>query len=102
MLKDQFVADLDIIFDEDEHAELHTINGEQIVIIEDNDQLEKRSRLEYEGVVVGDLLYYAKASDFSKRPFPGDVQVYDGNTYKVFDCRDSEGLYEIILKGDFS
>ena len=102
MLKDQFIADLDILFDEDEHAEMCTINGNQIIIIEDNDQLVKRSKLEYEGVIVGDLLYYAKVSDFSKRPMPGDVQVYEGDTYRVFDCRDSEGLYEIILKGDFS
>lgn len=99
MLKDQFISDLDFLFNTAEHASIHMINGKSISIIEDNDQLVKRSKLEYEGVIVGDLLYYAKVSDFSKRPRPEEIQNFDGDPYKVFDCREVDGVYEIILKG---
>ena len=102
MLKDQFTSDLDFFFNSDEHASEHNIDGNIIIVIEDNDQLVKRSKLEYSGVIVGDLLYYAKVSDFLTRPKPDEVQTYDGNPYTVFDCRDDEGVYEIILKGAFS
>jgi len=99
MLKDKFISDLEFLFNTEEHATEHTINGKSMNIIEDNDQLVKRSKLEYEGVIVGDLLYYAKVSDFSKRPRPDEIQNFDGDPYTVFDCREVDGIYEIILKG---
>lgn len=101
MLKDLFESDLNIFFDLDEHAETHTIDEKTMTIIVDNEQLMKRSKQEFEGVIVGDLLYYAKVSDFLKKPRPDEIQIYDGDQYQVIDCREVDGMYEIILKGAF-
>jgi hypothetical protein len=96
--KELLQNDLNVFINIDEFGEQHTINKQRINIVIDNDRLKHRSKVEYEGVVVGDILYYAKASDFIKKPRVDQIQEFDGKQCMVFDVREDMGLLEIILK----
>jgi len=96
-LKDQVRADLDVFFNTGEFAETHVIDGRSLNIIVDNDQLKERSVKEYDGISVGEILYYVKASDYGERPEQGTPQIFDGRQMYVFDAREDTGVYEIIL-----
>ncbi|HHW03408.1 MAG TPA: hypothetical protein GXX35_11490 [Thermoanaerobacterales bacterium] len=97
-LKDIIQMDLDVFFNLDEFAESHIIDGRPLNVIVDNDRLQQRSQKEYDGIYVGDLLYFVAAKDYGSAPKPGSVQVFDGRSYTVFDVRQDMGVYEIILK----
>ncbi|MFO7153943.1 MAG: hypothetical protein DIU64_003140 [Caldicoprobacter oshimai] len=88
--------DLAIFFND--FAEPHTINGKVINIIVDNDRLIQRSKKEYDGLSVGELLFYVKKTDFGERPEVDAPLIFDNRQMYVFDCREDEGIYEIILR----
>ena len=96
--KDYLSQDLSTFFNSDEFAELHDINGRQFFVILDNDRLSQRTQREYEGIYVGDLLFYVSASDYGARPKPGEVIKFDQAPYEVFDVKEDGGIYEIVLK----
>lgn len=98
--KDQIAQDRAVFINTDEFAEEHVIDGNTVSITVDNDRLIERSKIEYAGVMVGNILYFAKSEDFDRKPEPEDVQDFDGDDYKVFDVREDDGMLEIILKGD--
>ncbi|WP_422447808.1 hypothetical protein [Thermoanaerobacterium sp. DL9XJH110] len=96
--KDIIQSDLNVFFNLDEFAETHTIDGRPLNVIVDNDRLQQRSKKEYDGISVGEILFYVKASDFGERPEQGTPMVFDGRQMYVFDCREDDGVYEIILQ----
>lgn len=97
-LKDYLNADLETFFNLDEFAEPHSINGKTLNVVIDNDQLTRRSKKEYDGITVGEILYFVKAEDFGERPEQGTPQIFDGRQMYVFDCREDNGVYEVILQ----
>ncbi len=96
-LKDYFSSDLNIFINSDDFAEIHTINKRQLTIIVDNDRLMHRSKKEYDGISVGEILYFVKKSDFRECLEEGTPQVFDGRQMYVFNIREDNGMYEIIL-----
>ncbi len=90
-------SDLAIFFDE--ISEKVYLDGVPVNIIIDHDRLKDRSKKEYDGIYIGDLLYFAKVDDFIMPPTIGDLQRLNKKRYEVFDVRKDVGLYEIILKG---
>lgn len=102
MLKDYIDSDLNTFFNVSEFAEKHRIDDKEIEIILDNDRLERRSKVEYEGIIVGDILYFAKEADFIKIPKPDATQMFNNTICTVFDVRKSNGVLEVILKKNVS
>jgi hypothetical protein len=97
--KDIVQQDLDnIIFNTEEFAEVHTIDGKQLKVAVDNDALMERSKKEYDGISVGEILYFVKALDFGELPEEGTPQAFDGRMMYVFNAREDDGIYEIILR----
>jgi hypothetical protein len=96
-LHDYFSSDLNSFINQDEFAELHTINGVELPCVVDNDQLKERSRKEYDGITVGEVLFFIKKSDFGDRLENGTPIIFDKRQMYVFDTREDMGLYEIIL-----
>ncbi len=99
-LKDYLDADLDVFMSTDEFAEEHNIDGRNLRIVVNNDRLKERSKVEYDGIMVGEILYFVKASDYGKAPMQGMVQVFDRRYMQVFDVRLDDGMYEIILQSN--
>jgi len=95
--KEQIAQDLAIFFNQNELAEPHQIDGRTLNVIVDEDQLKERSQKEYDGISVGEILYFVKAEDYGERPEEGTPQIFDGRQMYVFNCRDNDGMFEIIL-----
>lgn len=96
--KEQIKKDLDTFFDFDEFAEEHIVNKRKLDIIIDNETLKERTKTEYEGIFVGDILYFVKAQDYGLPPKAEELHFLDGRQYKVFDVNIQNGVYEIILQ----
>lgn len=95
-------AKLDLAIFFNEISEKVYLDGSSINIIIDYDRLKDRSKKEYDGIYIGDLLYFAKVEDFISPPIIGGLQIFNKKKYEVFDVRKDVGLYEIILKGSGS
>lgn len=96
--KDYFAQDMSAFFCADEFAEIHSVDGIQRPVIVDNDRLRYRSKVEYDGVLTGDVLFYIQETVFERLPRPGDRMKFDGVPCTVFDVREDVGMLEIILQ----
>jgi hypothetical protein len=97
-LKDQIALDLTVFINPDEFGERHEINGSFFNVVIDNDQLMQRSKKEFDGLSVGELLYYVSAAEYGTPPTIDEVQIFDRKVMQVFDVRVDTGIYEIILR----
>lgn len=100
--KDYMSADIVSFINISEFAEKCMIEGKSMDVVIDNDMLQQRSKTEYDGIIVGELLYYVKKSDFVingvRSPVVDDTQTFNNKRFTIFDVRDDAGVYEIILK----
>lgn len=96
--KEQLNQDLEqVFFNSDEFAELHIINGHKIEVIVDNDRLKEKSKKEYDGLYIGELLIMVPVNRI-----PFSIQqdmpiIFDGRQMYVFDVKVDMGMYEIVL-----
>lgn len=95
--KDMISADLNIFLNIDEFGEIHNIDGKDYTLIIDNDQLKERSKKEYDGISVGEVLFFVTKEAFGKKPSPGSPMTFNSKQMYVFDSREDMGMYEIIL-----
>ncbi len=105
--KEQLAADnKDIFMNLDEFSELHVINGREMAVqIDGNEMIERekyRSDIYAEGVYKKKLLIYVMAVDFGKLPAVGRVLTLDGKTYTISDAVDEAGIYSISLEANKS
>lgn len=97
ILRDYLESDLTTFLSLNEFAETHKIDGRDLLVTVDNDRLQHRSKKEYDGITVGEVLFFVKKADYGGRPEVGAPIVFDGRQMTVFDSREDIGLYEIIL-----
>lgn len=89
---------------EDEFAGKVNINGVTVSAIEDKDQLLYRIKKNYDGLVVGDILFYISMGEYSKIPHVSHVPkaneaiTYNGRPCVIVDVADQDGMYEILLQ----
>lgn len=96
--KDFIRNDMKSFFNLNEFAEEHTINGKKITIIIDNNKLIERAQKEFDGLSVGEILYYVKSEDLGEMPEQGTSQYFDGRNMFIFNIREDNGIYEVILQ----
>ena len=88
----------------DEFADTVNINGVAVNVVEDKDQLLYRIKKNYDGLVVGDILFYIGAEEYKKIPHVPDVPTvnvavnYNGRPCIMTDVLLQEGMYEITLQ----
>ncbi|WP_243129169.1 hypothetical protein [Hathewaya massiliensis] len=98
MFKDEIKKDLSLFTNSNEFAEIHIINRRKVPIIIDNDRLQERSKKEYDGIIIGDILYFVALKDYGNQAIkPGEVQLFDGKPCNIVDVRYDMGMYEVIL-----
>lgn len=93
----------DVFLNPDEFGEPHVINGEEyMIIIDDNEELERRitkGAFAYrEGNYRAQRLFYVSARAFGRLPVPGRSLVLDGKTYLITDASDESGVYAVSLE----
>lgn len=88
----------------DEFAGKVNINGVTVNVIEDKDQLLYRIKKNYDGLVVGDILFYISMGEYSKIPHVSHIPkaneavTYNGRPCIIMEVNEQEGMYEITLQ----
>lgn len=106
--KEQIAKDnVQVFMNVDEFGEIHNLNGKDMPVIIDNNELvdrEKRYRyrnsLYADGVYLKELLIYVKASDFGKLPAISRTITFDGKIYTVADAINEDGIYSLTLEAN--
>ena len=96
--KEQLQQDLDDVFlNLDDFAELHRVEGKQIAVVVDNDQLNKLKQGQILGLVEADMLLMGRESDFPANLEPGRLLNVDGRELIVANSGKDLGLVEVAL-----
>ena len=97
--KEQIRQDLDTVFlNLDEFAELRRVEGKQIPVVVDNDQLVKLKQGQILGLVEADMLLMGKLADFPADMEPGRLLNVDGREMIVTNSGTDMGLIEVALR----
>lgn len=97
--KDQLIKDLDSVFlNTDEFAEYHRIEGAQIPVVVDSDQLNKLKKGQILGLIEADMLLMGRESDFPRDLEPGRLLNVDGRELIVVNSGKDMGLVEVALR----
>lgn len=96
--KEQIERDLDVFLNRDEFAELHRVEGVQITVVVDDDQLNKLKQGQILGLVEADMLLMGRESDFPARLEPGRLLNVDGREMLVTNSGTAAGLVEVALR----
>lgn len=101
--KEDVKEDLDgVFFDEDFFAEWHKLDGEDILVVVDEDELEEINRKEAEKIYQGkvnkySILFYVRESDIKRKLTVNSSLDYDGSMYFVNGLKKQGSLWRILL-----
>ena len=96
--KEQIMADLDAVFlNLDEFAELHRVEGKEIAVVMDNDQMNKLKKGQILGLIEADILLMGKEADFPAELEPGRMVNLDGREMLIVNSGRDLGLVEVAL-----
>ena len=97
--KEQILKDLDSVFlNVDEFAEYHRIEGVQIPVVVDSDQLNKLKQGQIIGLIEADMLLMGRETDFPRDLEPGRLLNVDGRELIVVNYGKDMGLVEVALR----
>lgn len=97
-------ADIESVFcNQEEFFEIHTIDGKEMPISIDEEELLRRNKnsrkSEHEsGLHKKQVLFFVNAKDFSGLPKANRILTLDGKKYLVADAKKVAGMYEILLE----
>lgn len=95
--KDQVDADITGVFiDFETFGERHTLNDKKVLIVMDNDELQRRG--DKAAIELGDFMFYVKSSTLDFVPQPNADIKYDGKHCIVSECKEDMGMYTITLR----
>lgn len=110
--KDCARADIDFaFFEQDEHAEWHTVDGEKaLVILEDQGLKERNAHWEAgakqnfdTGLYTAYTVLYIRVADYGPKPKIGKRLLLDKGekmqrTYSILACEEEDGVYRISME----
>lgn len=100
--KEMLIEDNEMIFDLEELAEIHSINGRKMrVIIDEKELLEREKKegvQEREGIYKRKILLYVIAMEFGPLPAANSILDFDGRLYRVIKAMNEDGIYAITLE----
>jgi nitrate reductase NapAB chaperone NapD len=84
-----------------EFGEIRLIDGKELIVIMDDDLLQKRKSLANnptDGVYNASLVFHVSKSSLSKKPvIKADMKV-DARLYTITDVQENESMYTVTLK----
>ena len=102
--KEQATADVAaVFFNTDEFSDTHNVNGKDMAVQIDSNELQKRNAgkvysAEAAGLYKGTWLLYTAAAIYGAKPAIGSIISLDGKTRRVLDVKDEAGVYSIELE----
>lgn len=88
----------------DEFANEVSINGVAVNVVEDSDELEYRIKKDYDGLIIGDVLFFISESEYQKipnvlsKPTANQTIRYDGKPSVITRVTEEAGMYAIIIQ----
>ncbi len=95
----------DIFLNPEEFGETHLVDGkEMVVILDDNELVERNDKVKImaEGLHERRLLLYVSAEDFGPEPLISRQMELDGEYFTVSDVSSEGGMYGISLEANRS
>lgn len=92
-----------IFFNIDEFSERHNIDGSDMPIMIDEDELQEykiRREGDYEGLYKATLLFYVRKSDIGSKPAINSLIDFDDKIYKVLSSSEDGEVIKVILGWD--
>lgn len=92
-----------VFIDVEEHGDLATINGVEVPVVWDGDTLNYRIRANYQGLILGDALFYISAKEWEKvprvshPPRTDEAILIDGRHATLTVVQENAGLYDITI-----
>ena len=99
--KEMLQNDLTVFFNQDEFAETRLIDGKEMVIVIDDEELAKRKSSASnptDGIYNAALLFYVRKSDFDEKPEPGQHIEVEHEIYRVATIEEDAVMYTIALE----
>ena len=110
--KDHASEDIDLaFFNESEHADRHTIDGKEcLVVLEDDDLREHGAHWEAgakqnfdTGLYTAHAILYIKVKDYGAKPKQGKLLVVDKGermqrTFTIIKCEEDAGVYRMTME----
>ena len=104
MLKEYIKKDHNVYMNSKEFSETVTVNSVSVNVVIDNDRLTQKIVKEYDGLVIGDILFYITAEEYAKIPHMGktpkaDVAlVFNNKPCIITSVTANMGIYEVVLQ----
>ena len=103
--RDCIAADIHQVFlNEDEFAEVHTVDGKPMRVILDDDGLQERDAarggVSTDGLYKSRRLLYLSKADYGGRPVPGKALNLDGRVWYVVSADEDAGMLTIELEAN--
>ena len=91
-----------VFLNPEEFAEMHNVNGKDMLVVVDSFEAERRTRKQFEklridGIYVNTILIYVARKDFGQAPAQGRRLMLDGRPYVGEDAIDEGGVRSIEL-----
>lgn len=102
--KDILAADITGVFlNGQEFADIHTIDGTEMTVMVDENELLERDKskiigVQQDGTFTSRRLIYVSREEYGPRPKIGKPLVFDGRPYRVQDCAEEYGILAITLE----
>ena len=103
MFKDNLIADRDIFLNDNEFAEMITIDGVELKAVKSESAAEKSTRQNqnFAGLFGDFTLIYFKTDDYcaarKRLPNHGEYSIINGKRYIVETCADEGGICKLVL-----
>jgi len=110
--KDAVAKDIDdTFFNADEHAELHTVDGKEALVVLEEDDIRhfnshwewgKKGRMD-DGLYLAHSILYIRVEDYGPKPKAGKELVLDRETsmkrtFRILQCQEEQGVYRITME----
>lgn len=101
--KDALSADFDTFINGDEFADIHEIDGIEIMAVVQGLTTKEaftRTPAYFDAVHGKTTVVHCKTGDLASVPAKGNILTLDGEIYRVSECTDDMGICTIILEVD--
>ena len=104
--KDFVQDDIAVFFNPDEFGEWHNIDGQELLVVIDEDLTQERSRQPTDlynatpGIFTKRIIVFVRQSDLGYRPVVDQSMRIDDELYRVANCSDQMGVLEITLEAN--
>ena len=87
-----------VFLNDEEFSEKHKIDGVEMNVIIDGNEIIERQGNNHDGTYLGKTLIYVSSSEFGNKPKINSALRLDHKLYTVKDCIDENGIYSITLE----